>query len=82
MKPANIRIHSSELAGQLQRGIPIPPKKNGQAPKWPIRQMQIGESFYAPKKANAGSFYSQAQKHGIKIVTRREGRGLRVWRTA
>lgn len=70
--------------GEIQTGIPIPPaeqKKNGQYEKWPMSQMEVGDSFMAKGRVNPGGFYGRATKLGIKITVRKMGRaGYRVWR--
>jgi hypothetical protein len=75
-------LHISEFIGQIQRGIPIPPKKNGPAPLYPLRNLKVGESFFVAQKKNPGSFYEVAKQHRIKISVRRIGTGMRVWRVA
>lgn len=50
--------------------------------KYPLEQMQIGDSFFIP----AGSRSQQtlvavyAKRYGIKVITRTVEGGIRVWR--
>jgi hypothetical protein len=76
----------------IDKGIPLPPKKKPGgvyvAPIYPLRQMEVGDSFFA-----AGKRYDQIRP-AIRQVTARPGQsqvkfvirdvegGVRVWRTA
>ncbi|HKQ24128.1 MAG TPA: hypothetical protein VJT81_06765 [Burkholderiales bacterium] len=73
-------IHALDLAGQVQRGIPLPPKKNGSKTKYPIDQLQVGDSFYVEGLKNSGGMNNLAKRRGMKIATRHVDGGLRVWR--
>jgi hypothetical protein len=68
----------------IDNGIPIPApelKKNGIDERWPMSQLQPGQSFFARGILNPGSFYTRAKKLGIKITVRKIGNvGVRVWR--
>ena len=69
---------------KIDKGIPSPQIRNGG--KYPLRQLQVGESFFAPAVVNNGTFYGPAKRIGIKIAVRMaiEGgvKGVRVWRVA
>lgn len=73
----------------IDQGIPRPDrskKRNGPPPKWPIRQLAIGESFFAARLKTSGAMYTRAKQLGIRIETEarveRGIHGLRVWRIA
>lgn len=68
----------------IDRGVPIPPPLiMGRQPKYPWRQMQVGDSFFvAKKKARFTSTISRMKKKsGMQFIARPEGEGTRVWRT-
>jgi len=67
--------------------IPTPMKHQGTPSKYPFNTMEIGDSFFVPNvegKRNpaAQSAHTDGRRKGRKYVTRTEGNGLRVWRTA
>lgn len=70
---------------KVEKGIPIPPKGNNKASKYPYALLEVGDSFFVKDK-NATKFsasaYIQARKLGIKITVRNDKGGVRVWRTA
>lgn len=82
MKPRNVLHLMDATTPQIQKGIPVPGKKNGTDEKWPLSQLEVGDSFFAKGVLNPGCFYTRAQKLKIKISIRRIGQtGVRVWRT-
>lgn len=62
---------------KIDKTIPIPPKQMGREPKYPWKEMEVGDSFLVPnitrEKINATS------PHG-KYLKRQEDGGVRVWR--
>jgi hypothetical protein len=84
-KPRNILHLMDSSPPTIQKGIPIPPmsqKKNGTDEKWPMSQLEVGDSFFARGVLNPGGMYKRAKMVGIKITCRRIGKtGVRVWRT-
>lgn len=86
-KPRAVQMLSAEElrnGATIDHGIPIPApelKKNGVDEKWPLSQLEPGDSFFARGILNPGGFYSRAKKLGIKITVRKVGKvGVRVWR--
>lgn len=73
---------------QIEKGIEIPAAtRNTVAPKYPFKQMEIGDSFFVPcaeadSKKTRNSISSSARSAGVKHVTRVAEGGLRVWRVA
>lgn len=47
---------------------------------YPFPKMRIGDSFFGDAKA-ADAAYHYAKNHGWTFVTRKEGDGIRIWRT-
>jgi hypothetical protein len=79
------RVFSMEEFGGIQSGIPIPKKRNGpQTNKYrpKLERMQVGQCFFVDHVKTATTAFDFAAQLGIKIVTRREGSGIRIWRTA
>jgi hypothetical protein len=79
---------------KLDKGVPIPPRTRGHGPhrKFPWEEMEIGDSFFVPKK---GKHYPQTdvsaksyvKRHlatmaGKKFAARRNSEGVRIWRVA
>lgn len=68
---------------KIEKNVPIP-SRAGRS-KYPFEQMDKGDSFLiaaTDKKAVASarsSVYSAAAKRKLKVVTRIEEKGLRVW---
>lgn len=56
----------------------------GQPPKYPWRQLQIGESFFVenPPKKFPQMVWTRAQEMGVWLKQRKENNGRRVWRLA
>lgn len=69
----------------IDKNIPLPSERTS---KYPVRQLELGESFFAPNisRTNIASSLQYAAGLGRKFATRRvteDGvRGLRVWRIA
>lgn len=62
---------------KIDRGIPVP------GPKYPIRQLEPGDSFKVPySRASQTCAHALARRAGVAISTRKEGDFLRVWRVA
>ena len=62
---------------QIDKGIPIPNRF-----KYPFKDMEIGDSFYLTKEEKTYNIHKLAKKAGIKVLTRRENDGRRIWRIA
>lgn len=62
---------------RIERGVPVP------GVKYPLRDMEVGDSFVVPySRAAQTCVHGLARKLPLKITTRREGDSMRVWRTA
>lgn len=70
---------------KIEKGIPIPKKERKS--KYPLAEMQIGDSFLIDldgKKSEGTKTYicTSSTKLGIKTIVREIPEGLRVWRVA
>jgi hypothetical protein len=70
----------------IEKNVPVPPRKNR---KYPWYEMVIGDSFLVPcaqheielVECSITNCRNHAQKKtGWTFITRRTGRGMRVWR--
>ncbi len=68
---------------KIETGKRIPPPKTTN--KYPFKEMAVGDSFLIPCKGINEVKKAQVNVHGsarkIRIATRKEDGGLRVWRT-
>lgn len=70
---------------EIDRDVPLPAIRRGR-PKllYPWAQMEIGDSFWAPKRSVICIATARRKRHGEEYTTRREDhdgvRGFRVWR--
>lgn len=67
---------------EIQKGIPVT-ETRGTPRRYPWGEMEVGDSFFVPgmTTSNFGGRRTDAERrHGIKIATRKEGDGVRVWR--
>jgi hypothetical protein len=69
---------------KIEKGVPIPERRHGKG-KYPWASLKIGDSFFVPglysSAQMASSIGFQRQKTGREHVCRKEGEGVRVWRT-
>lgn len=74
----------------LEHGIPLGHPNQGRPPKYPFRQMGVGDSFTVAygKEADAARTAMQrySHKHGHKYMSRvfagLEGGAVRIWRVS
>ena len=69
----------------IDKNIPAPVRnERGRPAKYPWRQMKKGDSFYVNGDTNIRHFqvyaHEVASRLNIKVATRMEGTGIRVWR--
>lgn len=68
----------------LERDIPIPERRVARIGRYPVRDMKIGESFWAPVKGqaldNATAYYRTVLQWRFTI--RSDADGARIWRIA
>jgi len=85
-------ISSNGAPYKIEKGVPMERKRNNVV-RFPFDKMKIGDSFFVPEKDQApfyvqASVYSAANSynrfHGTKLrmSTRKEKGGVRVWRIA
>lgn len=69
-------------APEIEKGIPIPPKRKGGVPGlW--ASMEVGDSVLlegASQNQATGRFAPTAKRKGWKFITRKVDGGVRVWR--
>jgi hypothetical protein len=69
-----------DMSIAIEKNIPTPPKRN----IYPYRQMDVGDSFLVPEariQIVCNNNYRFSKLTGMKFIARREGIGVRVWRT-
>lgn len=68
----------------IDKGIPIPPRNHG-AGVYGFGQLETGDSIFFSGKGHNSKVAAAArkwnQRHESKMVCRREGDGIRIWRT-
>lgn len=63
----------------IEKNVPMPEK--GTYSKYPWKTMEVGDSFFVIVSESARSaMSSNAKRFGIRVMTRKEGDGVRVWR--
>ena len=68
---------------EISSTIPIPEPKRGRRPKYPWRQMNVGDSFFVPGRKTtfiAGIAWNQKNRYGTEWTCRAIDGGVRVWR--
>lgn len=70
-------------AFKIEKGIPIPVADRR---KYPIGQLEVGDSFFVPDadlpKSRAQGIYSCGKRFGFKLSIKGHENGLRIWRVA
>ena len=62
---------------KIEKGVPVP---RGRI-KYPLKEMEIGDSFFVENVRVAPmGVYNAARRYDMKITSRQEGNGYRVWR--
>ena len=54
-------------------GKPMPPERNGRAPIYPFHDMEIGDSFDAPRDMGKNEKGSDRRQHAVKCASVRHG---------
>lgn len=67
---------------EIDQGIYIPPVKVGRPRKYPLADLKVGESFFAPgkRREDFGLSSHLPKKFTTRLVTEKRVRGTRVWR--
>ena len=69
---------------EIRNDVPFPTRAVKAEPKYPIAELEFGESFWVP--ITKASLYSHALRvakaTGRKFVVRKDGEGARIWRKA
>ncbi len=70
---------------RVDKGMPISPC-GGRPPRYPYREMEVGDSFLIPNSdlvpSATQSAHTHARRVGIKVTVRTVADGVRVWRIA
>ena len=73
---------------KIEKNIPVPPSVAGSPNKYQWRDMEIGDSVFfdnEPKVSQSKPSMAAkvwGHKKNIKFAARKEGNGVRIWRTA
>lgn len=71
---------------KIERGVKLPPPSWGRKKKYPIDQLEVGDSFFVPGKVHTqlSGVRANAIRKGIKLSVRNETvdgiSGVRVYR--
>lgn len=70
---------------KIEKGVPIPATTARSGDNMDLlRSMEVGDSVYfdAPIAHKATRFYRVAKKLNVSVLIRKDGEGMRLWRTA
>lgn len=71
-------------AFRIEKGIPLPPSRR--QGKYPIAQLEVGDSFFVPDadlpKSRGQGFHSLGKRYAFKLAIKNEDGGIRIWRVA
>jgi len=73
---------SDDMSIAIESNVPLPEEKKRNS--YPYKQMDVGDSFFiGGAKINivCNNNYRIGKHTGMKFTARREGDGVRVWRT-
>lgn len=62
----------------IEKGVPMPTVKTRAT--YPLKQMQVGDSFLIPYDSKVNGIRQCAKYAGVRIAQRREGDKVRIWR--
>ena len=71
---------------KIEKNIPCPEARMGRKPKYPFADMAVGDSvFFDNEPAGsmslpAASAHNHGMRLGKKFSSRKDGRGVRIWR--
>ncbi len=74
-------------AFKIEKGLAPPTGARGPAPKYPWRELEVGDSFLvplsvAPTKSIASQACNFGTRNGMKLSCRMVDGGTRIWRIA
>ena len=66
---------------KIDKNVPIPTSHGNL--KYPFDKLEVGDSFFVEGIEHPARLakYCYAKRHGITLVSKREGNGHRIWRT-
>lgn len=62
------------------KDVPVPQHKRGRIPLYDFPKLKRGESFFVQTVSERNAYRKIAKRDMIKIVTRTERDGYRIWR--
>jgi hypothetical protein len=78
-KRLRLRLNNDDNMIEIESGIPIPEPK-WSSKKYPIKEMEVGDSFFAPGRKSTTMHPNFHRYKPRKFRCRKEGDGVRVWR--
>ncbi len=67
---------------KIEKNITMPLPGRGRPRKYPFLEMQLGDSFWSDGVSIRACASQAGKDHNMKFTTRKDGEGIRVWRTA
>lgn len=58
---------------QIEKNVPL------NTERFPFAQMEAGDSFLVADGTAPGTVHAAARRAGVKIATKKEAQGFRVW---
>lgn len=65
----------------VEKSVPVPSGKK----RYPYKEMEVGDSFFVDSgkiQTVCNANYRASKRLGMTFMARKEGEGVRVWRTA
>ena len=62
------------------KDVPVPSHRRGRQPLYDFPKLKRGESFFVQTESERNAYRKIAKRDMIKIVTRTERDGYRIWR--
>lgn len=69
---------------KIEKNVPLPEARRGKAGTYPFGDMEVGDSVLIEDRSQSsisGALTHYKYRWGKDFATRREGDGVRVWRT-
>tara|TARA_R110000868_G_C10549144_1_gene735727 strand:- start:287 stop:499 length:213 start_codon:yes stop_codon:yes gene_type:complete len=67
---------------KIDKGVPIPSRVATLKAIYPWSTMDVGDSFYVEDASVGNRTSDVGSRIGRKFISRKEGDGVRIWRTA
>ena len=66
---------------RIEKDIPIPVSGQSSELMMLVKKMEVGDSIFVTTKKEVNSVRSLIERNAFRPVSRREGKGWRVWKT-